>query len=152
MLRCEIPDPAIGFVGEPVHTDAGPLLALRDAGIVPVMSSIGCVPGDSEDQLVNVNADTVAATVAAAAGASRLVFLTDIDGVRGADDRVIPELQPDEARRLIADGVATGGMIPKLEACLYAADLGVPAQIVDGRVPGALAGDLAAGTRIVSAH
>ena len=149
LLECDMPDPAMGFVGEPrmVHPEA--VLALRDAGIIPVISPIGFVPGEAQDQLVNVNADTVAGSIAAAVGARRLIFLTDIDGVRGAEGAVVAELTQDAARQLIATGVAAGGMIPKIEACLHAAELGVPAQIVDGRVPGMLSGPLDSGTRIV---
>lgn len=147
LLECEIPDPAMGFVGEPLRAHPGPLIALRSAGIIPVISSVGFVPGDDADQLVNVNADTVAGTVAASLAARKLIFLTDIDGVRGKDDVVIPELSAQAARALIDDGVATGGMIPKIEACLHALELGVPAQIIDGRVPGILAGSLDTGTR-----
>jgi acetylglutamate kinase len=146
-LECDMRDPALGFVGEPreVHPEA--IVALREAGMVPVLSPVGFVPGEDADQLVNVNADTVAGSIAAAVGARKLVFLTDIDGVRRGDGSVIPELTGQQARELIRAGVATGGMIPKIDACLHALELGVPVQIVDGRVPGILAGDLASGTR-----
>lgn len=149
VLKCTIPDPAMGFVGEPAQADATLLDALREAGFTPVISSVGFVEGEEADQLVNVNADTVAGTIGAAVGARKLVFLTDVEGIRGADERVAESLTRTEALRLIDDGVAVGGMIPKIEACLRALELGVPAQVVDGRVPGILAGDLAGGTRFV---
>jgi acetylglutamate kinase len=137
-VECRLADPALGFVGEPVavHTEA--IRALLGAGIVPVLSPIGCVPGESADQLVNVNADTVAGHVAAALGARRVVFLTDVEGVRGAGGEVVKSLTLAGARALIADGTISGGMIPKVEACLLAAGLGVPAQIVDGHQLGIL--------------
>ncbi len=148
-LRCEIAEPQFGFVGEPVSADTTAIEALRKAGIVPVISSVGFVPGDGADQLVNVNADTVAGTIAGALKARLLVFLTDVEGVRGAGDRVRAQLNAAEAQGLIDSGVAAGGMIPKLEACLHAVGLGVPAQIVDGRVPGMLASSLGSGTKII---
>lgn len=138
VLQCRIADPDLGFVGEPVAVNPAPIHALRSAGVVPVIGPIGCVPAPGADQLVNVNADTVAGNIAAALAARRLVFLTDVEGVRGPDGGRIPELSAARARQLIADGTVSGGMIPKVEACLHAIALGVEVQIVDGRVPGAL--------------
>lgn len=151
LLRCRIADPALGLVGEPLEVDPAPIQALLDAGLVPVISSIGCVPSQPADQLVNVNADTVAASIAAAVGARRLVFLTDVEGVRGPDGARIDRLDAARARTLVVDGTISGGMIPKVEACLHAAGLGVEAQIVDGRVPGALRSLDNAGTIIIPA-
>ncbi len=151
VLECRIADPALGFVGEPVKVNPEAVIALRDAGIIPVIGPIGCVPGDAADQLVNINADTVAGNIAAALGARQLVFLTDIDGVRGADARVIPQLTASSARALIADGTISGGMIPKVEACLHAAGLGVPVRIVDGRPAGMLLATEGAGTAFTPA-
>ncbi|MBI2765142.1 MAG: acetylglutamate kinase [Chloroflexi bacterium] len=150
LLECRLAAPELGFVGEPVAVHAAAITALREAGIIPVISSIAYVPGDGADQLVNVNADTVAGVIAASVGASEVVFLTDVDGVRGADGKVIGELGVAEARRLIEDGVVSGGMIPKVEACLHAAELGVPARIVDGRVPHALTRRAGRGTRVTT--
>jgi len=151
LLECRLADPALGFVGEPVAVHAEAALALHGAGIVPVVGPIGFVPsaGFAPDQLVNVNADTVAGNIAAALGAERLVFLTDVEGVRGPDGAVLPTLTGPEAARLIADGTIAGGMIPKVENCLHAARLGVPAQIVDGRRPGALLSREATGTVVL---
>ncbi|HET7737893.1 MAG TPA: acetylglutamate kinase [Tepidiformaceae bacterium] len=146
IIGCRLASPELGFVGDPVMVDATALHALRVAGFVPVVGPIGHVPGTGSDQLVNINADTVAGEVAAAVNARELLFLTDVAGVQGADGEVIPELTLAEARRLIDTGVITGGMIPKVEACVHAALLGVPTRIVDGRMPGALADD-ASGTR-----
>lgn len=149
VLECRLADPALGFVGEPVAVHPQAILALRNAGIIPVIGPIGFVPGDP-DQLVNVNADTVAGNIAAALQAERLVFLTDVEGVRGADGGVIRELSGARAAELIENGTISGGMIPKVENCLHAARLGVPAQIVDGRVPGALLGREASGTTVTA--
>ena len=110
ILECAIADPALGFVGEPrtVHKEA--IVALRSAGIVPVIGPIGFVPGEGADQLVNVNADTVAGSVAAAVGAESVVFLTDVEGVLGADKTVIASMSGAQARALINDGTISGGM------------------------------------------
>ena len=137
-LECERRRPELGFVGSPVAAHAEVVLALRAAGVVPVISPIGYVAGPEADQLVNVNADEAAAWIAQAVNASALVFLTDVDGVRGADGAVRRKLDVDEVAELRAAGVVAGGMIPKTEACLRAAAMGVRSQIVDGRVPGAL--------------
>ena len=145
-LECKLADPALGFVGEPVAVHPEAVLALYAAGIVPVIGPIGFVPGEAADQLVNINADTVAGNIAAAVGASRLVFLTDVEGVRGGDGNVIPSLDEARARSLIADGTIAGGMIPKVEACLHAVSLGVTAQVVDGRNSGMLLASGGAGT------
>jgi acetylglutamate kinase len=150
LLTCRLADPALGFVGEPIAVNAVAIDALRKAGLVPVIAPIGAVPVEgAADQLVNVNADTVAGAIAAAVGGERLIFLTDIDGVRGRDGSIIPQLTAAEAAALIAEGVISGGMIPKVEACLHAAALGVPAQIVDGRLSGALLATAGAGTTVL---
>jgi acetylglutamate kinase len=146
ILECRLAAPELGFVGEPVAVRTQAIDALLAAGIVPVISSIGFVPGTGPDQLVNVNADTIAGEIAAALSAERLLFLTDVDGVRDARGVVIPSLTTEQARALIADGTIAGGMIPKVEACLHALALGVSAQIVDGRKPGAIFGPEGTGT------
>lgn len=148
-LECRIASPELGFVGEPVKVNPEAVLALRAAGIVPVIGPIGCVPGEGADQLVNVNADTVAGNIAAAVGASKLVFLTDIDGVRGPENVVARSLSGSLARSWIESGVIAGGMIPKVEACLHALSLGVTVQIVDGRREHALRRLDGAGTAFI---
>ncbi len=145
-LECRLEDSALGFVGEPVAVHPEAVLALHAARMVPVIGPIGYVPGGNADQLVNVNADTVAGNIAAAVRASRLVFLTDVEGVRGADGAVLPAMDERRARALIADGTIAGGMIPKVEACLHAVSLGVTAQIVDGRNSGMLLATADSGT------
>jgi acetylglutamate kinase len=147
IVSCRPAAAELGFVGEPEKVDASPLLRLREAGLVPVLAPIGCIPGGQADQLVNINADTVAGELAAAVGARELLLLTDVEGVRGESGEVLAELAAGDAETLIATGVISGGMIPKVETCLHAARLGVPARIVDGRTPGALRA--AGGTRIL---
>lgn len=150
ILTCERAEPEFGFVGEPRSADVSAINALREAGIIPVIGPVGYAPGEggAGDQFLNVNADTVAGTIASAAAARALVFLTDVDGVRDATGAVIPSLTAQSASALIADGTASGGMIPKLEACLHAVSLGVPARIVDGRVPHILRSGLESGTLV----
>jgi acetylglutamate kinase len=113
---------------------------------------VACVAGDRQGNIYNVNADQMAVACAAAFGAARIVFLTDVEGVRDAEGRVRPALSAEESRRLIADGVATGGMQAKLEAALAALEGGVPeVRIAPGAAPGVLSRLLAGeeiGTRI----
>jgi acetylglutamate kinase len=126
----------LGFVGEPERIDAGVLATFRQSDITPVIAPVGV---GAEGETYNINADTVAGAVAAAVKARRFLLLTDVPGVLDADKRLIPELSAAEARRLIADGTISGGMIPKVETCLDAVEGGVQAAvIVDGRVPHAI--------------
>ncbi len=160
-LECEMRRPELGYVGTPVAAHPEAVLALRDAGFTPVVSPVGFVPPDDGedgddgadgdqldqlDQLVNVNADEAAGWIARAVDARELVFLTDVEGVRGADGAVIPELDAGAVRDLRERGVIAGGMIPKTDACLLAAALGVPSRIIDGRASGALLDRDARGT------
>ena len=126
----------LGFVGEPERIEAGVLATFRQSDITPVIAPVGV---GASGETYNINADTVAGAVAAAVKARRFLLLTDVPGVLDADKRLIPELSAAEARRLIADGTISGGMIPKVETCLDAVEGGVDAAvIVDGRVPHAI--------------
>jgi acetylglutamate kinase len=132
-IRTEID---LGFVGEPQHIAENVLATFKQSDIIPVIAPIGVGAGG---ETYNINADTVAGAVAAAVKATRLLLLTDVAGVLDADDKLIPELTAATARRLIAEGVINGGMIPKIETCVEAVDSGVEAAvIVDGRVPHAI--------------
>src|SRR5579862_510452 len=126
----------LGFVGEPERIETAVLAALRRADIIPVIAPVGI--GD-DGETYNINSDTVAGAVAAAVKAKRFLLLTDVPGVLDAEKRLIPELTAGEARRLIADGTISGGMIPKVETCLEAIEGGAEgAVILDGRVPHAI--------------
>lgn len=151
LVRCTVPWPELGHVGEPAEVDPRPLTTLLDAGYVPVVGPVCVAPGDPSPQLVNVNADHVATSIAAALNASELVYLTDVPGVRGGDEAIIPSLTADDARRLIEAGIIAGGMIPKVESCLHAVERGVTARILDARQPGTLTSP-SAGTRVVPAE
>jgi acetylglutamate kinase len=88
----------------------------------------------ADGQTYNINADTAAGAIASALNAKKLIMLTDVEGVLDADGRLLPRFSADEARRLMASGIITGGMIPKLETCLSALEAGVEAaHILDGR-------------------
>lgn len=130
-------DSRLGYVGEVTDVDVAPLNTLLDAGLMPVLAPVGFWK-DEPARLMNVNADTVAGEVAAAAGASQLIFLTDVAHVRDGNGEAIPSLVPGAVEDLIASGVASGGMIPKLRAGARAAGAGVPCHIVDGRESHAL--------------
>jgi acetylglutamate kinase len=126
----------LGFVGEPDRVDVGVLDGFRKAKMIPVIAPVGA--GENGESF-NINADTVAGAVAAAVKAARFLLLTDVPGVLDADKNLISELSAADARRLIADGTISGGMIPKVETCLDAVSGGAEAAVVlDGRVPHAL--------------
>jgi acetylglutamate kinase len=126
----------LGFVGEPSRINTSLLEAFRNTDIIPVIAPIGV--GEA-GQTYNINADTAAGAIGGALRARKLLMLTDVRGVLDAEGRCLPTLTADEARRLIADGVVNGGMIPKLETCLDAVARGVEAAVIlDGRVPHAI--------------
>lgn len=123
----------LGFVGEPAHVDARVIHALTGGGLVPVIAPVGV---DEHGQTYNINADTVAAAIAGALNAERLLMLTDVAGVLDVDKNLIPSMTLTDVEARIADGTITGGMIPKVECCVDAVRQGVKgAVILDGRVP-----------------
>jgi acetylglutamate kinase len=125
----------LGFVGDVVQVNPQPIEALLDQGRIPVVASIGL---GYDGQAYNVNADSVAAELAVALRATKLMLLTDVDGVRDADGSLISELDAERAQRLIATGVIKGGMIPKVMAATRALDGTEAVHIIDGRVPHSL--------------
>jgi acetylglutamate kinase len=126
----------LGFVGEPGFVDTRVIHALTGAGLIPVIAPVGT---GEDGETYNINADTAAGAIAGALKARRLLLLTDVPGVLDKSKKLIPELSIKDARRLIADGTISGGMIPKVETCMDAVTQGVKgATILDGRVPHAL--------------
>ncbi len=126
----------LGYVGEPHQINSEILESFEDSDVIPVVAPIGV---GKNGETYNINADTAAGAIAGAVGASRLFLLTDVAGVLDKDRVLIPQLTASQARRLIADGTISGGMIPKIETCLEAVDQGVEAAVIlDGRVPHAL--------------
>jgi acetylglutamate kinase len=123
----------LGFVGEPHKINPELLYALRETRTIPVIAPVGF---GEDGETYNINADSVAGAVAGALRAAKLVLLTDVAGILDRDKNLIPTLTVKELRTLLAEGVISGGMIPKVETCLYALEVGVQAvHILDGRIP-----------------
>ena len=122
----------LGFVGEPDQVDLKVLNEILGRELIPVLAPVAT---SAEGGTFNVNADTFAGAIAGALKAKRLLLLTDVPGVLDKSGKLIPELSVDDARRLIADGTISGGMIPKVETCMYALDAGVEGVVIlDGKV------------------
>ena len=136
LIRAEVRNPELGFVGDVVDVNPAILQRLLGEEMIPVVSSIG---SDETGQAYNINADTVAGHLAAAAGAEKLIMLTDVEGLRKDPDdaaSLIRRTTADELRPLVGTPTVSGGMIPKVEACLTAVDGGVAsAHMINGTVP-----------------
>ncbi len=130
MLRAEREDAGLGLVGRVSMVDSSLLEELLAALRVPVVAPAAL---DTDGTVLNVNGDTAAGAIAAAVAARLLAFVTNVPGVRGKDGRVIASLDRDRAKALVDDGTIEGGMLPKVEACLVAAQAGCRAAIVSGR-------------------
>ena len=140
----------LGYVGEPDKVDTTVLTQILGRELIPVLAPVAAAANGGT---FNVNADTFAGAIAGALKAKRLLLLTDVPGVLDKSKSLIKELSVDEARRLIADGTISGGMIPKVETCIEALDNGVEGVVIlDGKVPHAvlleLFTELGAGTLI----
>jgi acetylglutamate kinase len=126
----------IGLVGEVTGVNAAPIRLLEDNGYIPVIAPVGIGAGG---ETYNINADIVAGEVAAAVGAEKLIHLTDVQGIKGVDGRLVSTLYRKDAERLMQEGVIDGGMLPKVESSLRALEGGTAkAHIIDGRVPHAI--------------
>jgi acetylglutamate kinase len=126
----------LGFVGEPVEVDRTLIDLLARSEMIPVIAPVA--PG-RDGETYNINADTFAGAIAGALAATRLLFLTDVPGVLDKNGKLIDALTVAEAKRLIADGTISGGMIPKVETCIEAVRRGVEGVvIVDGKTPHAV--------------
>lgn len=136
LIRASARDPELGFVGDVDVVNPTILNGLIAEGFIPVVATIGV---DAQGQAYNINADTVAGAIAEALGAEKLVYLTDIEGLRRVVDdpgSIIRQTTCDELDALMADGTIAGGMIPKVESCVHAVRGGVRrAHILDGRIP-----------------
>ncbi len=139
LIEAKVKDERLGFVGEITNVNVQPILDLIEKEYIPVVSTVGC---DSEGNVYNINADTAASYIAGAMKAERLITMTDIPGILrdvNDPDSIIKRVTTEEARQLFADGVISGGMIPKVECCIEAIEKGVRrVTILDGRVPHAL--------------
>ena len=126
----------LGFVGEPDKVDVTVLNQILGRDLIPVLAPVAT---SADGGTYNVNADTFAGAIAGALKAKRLLLLTDVPGVLDKSKNLIKELSADDARRLIADGTISGGMIPKVETCIYALEAGVEGVVIlDGKVPHAV--------------
>jgi acetylglutamate kinase len=136
VTRRTLPDRDLGRVGRVRGVDPAPIAAVAEAGYVPVIAPIGV---DDDGVTHNVNADEAAGAIAQALGASKLILLTDVEGVLDAGGTLVPQLTVAEARKNIVEGTIRGGMIPKIECCIGALESGVGrAHIVDGRISHAI--------------
>jgi acetylglutamate kinase len=140
----------LGFVGEPEKVDITVLNQILGRELIPVLAPVAAA---ADGGTFNVNADTFAGAIAGALKAKRFLLLTDVPGVLDKSNKLIKQLSVDEARRRIADGTISGGMIPKVETCIDALDRGVEGVVIlDGKVPHAvlleLFTELGAGTLI----
>ena len=131
-IRAARYDERLGFVGRVTDVEADFFTSLIDAGVIPVVAPIGL---EAPAQPLNINADTVAGELARALRAERLLFMTDVDGLLDADGQLIASLDAVRAGELRENGVLTGGMIPKVDACLRAAETGTEAFIATGTRP-----------------
>jgi len=126
----------LGFVGEPSRVNPHILEDLKDSDIIPVIAPIGI---GKNGETFNINADTAAGAIAPAVGATRLLMMTDVAGVLDKQGNLIPELTLAECKKLIKDGTIKGGMIPKIETCMFAVEGQVDAAVImDGTVPHSL--------------
>lgn len=122
----------IGLVGEVTQVDPHIIISLEKEGFVPVISPVGVGP---KGETLNINADYVAASVASALKAEKLILLTDVPGIIDKKDRIISTLKKQQIKKLVDDGTISGGMIPKVQACIKAIEGGVSkTHIIDGRV------------------
>ncbi len=135
LIRAEVRDPQLGFVGDVTAVNPELLYGMFENEFIPVIATIG---SDDTGQAYNINADTVAGAIAEALGAEKLVYLTDIEGLRRYVDEpasLIRQTTADELEVLVDQGVITGGMIPKVASCIHAVRNGVKnAHILDGRI------------------
>ena len=136
LLQASTREAKLDYVGTVDRVDIGPVMALLEAGYIPVVSPVGlnCSANRTDEPpFLNINGDTAAGEIAAALSAANLIFLTDVDGVRDESGNVISILDVGKARRMLDSGVVSGGMIPKIKAALTAVGGGVCCNIVDGR-------------------
>ncbi|MBQ7906569.1 MAG: acetylglutamate kinase [Clostridia bacterium] len=136
MIKAEVKDPRLGFVGKITEVDVTPIMDLLEKGYIPVVSTVAC---DDEGNVYNINADTAAAYIAGGLQAERLFTMTDIEGIlrdKNDPNSLIPCIDIKGAEELFNTGVISGGMIPKVECCIEAIHKGVKKVVIlDGRVP-----------------
>ena len=139
MIEARMKDERLGYVGEITQVNVQPILDVIEKNYIPVVSTVGC---DREGNVYNINADTAAARIAGELRAESLISMTDISGIlrdRNDPSTLIPEIRVSEAPALIAQGIISGGMLPKVECCINAISWGVrKVFIIDGTIPHAI--------------
>ena len=139
MIEARMKDERLGYVGEITRVNVQPILDVIEKNYIPVVSTVGC---DREGNVYNINADTAAARIAGELRAESLISMTDISGIlrdRNDPSTLIPEIKVSEAPALIAQGIISGGMLPKVECCINAISWGVrKVFIIDGTIPHAI--------------
>ena len=155
LIESKVKDRDMGYVGSVEKVNADLLKALLDDGFVTVVSPVSLYsldrPADAPG-IINVNSDPVAGHIAAALGAKRLVFLTDVAGVKDKSGKLISLLSARQAEAMLASGEISGGMIPKVNACLQALNAGSVARIIDGRKSHALLQEIDGGEGGTTIH
>ena len=145
IIEGRMKDEEKGYVGEITGVNTTLLKTLIEAGFIPVIAPIGLnssAGSTSTPSTLNFNADTVAGEISVAIAAERLIFLTDVAGIIDRSGKLIPRLSPAEAEAMVASGMASGGMIPKINACLRALSCNSAACIIDGMQPHALLNEI----------
>jgi acetylglutamate kinase len=145
LIESKVKDAGTSYVGSVEKVNIGLLKALLDGGFIPVVSPISLFSIDrtaGSPAVLNVNGDPIAGDIAAALGAPRLVFLTDVPGINDNSGKVIPRLSISRAEAMVASGEISGGMIPKIEACRRALKASSVTRIIDGRKPHALLSEM----------
>lgn len=148
LVESKVKDATMGYVGSVEKVNTALLEALLKAGFVPVISPISLYSIDrpaGAPTIINVNGDPVAGDIAAALKAQRLVFLTDVAGINDKSGKMIARLSARQAEAMIATGEISGGMVPKVNACLRALKAGSVTLIIDGRKPHALLREIEVG-------
>ena len=139
MIEARMKDERLGYVGEITRVNVQQILDVIEKNYIPVVSTVGC---DREGNVYNINADTAAARIAGELRAESLISMTDISGIlrdRNDPSTLIPEIRVSEAPALIAQGIISGGMLPKVECCINAISWGVrKVFIIDGTIPHAI--------------
>lgn len=150
MVKATINNPELGYVGSVNSINTNAINSALNSNYIPIIAPVGLdetkKPGD-DGALLNINADTVAGNISAALKAERMIFLTDVEGIMDSSKRLLPRITRRQADSLVRSNIISGGMLPKIEACISALDGGAVSQIIDGRKPGALK-EAAAGEKL----
>jgi acetylglutamate kinase len=141
MVKASITNPDLGYVGSVNSIDTNAINSALNSNYIPIIAPVGFDESKKSGELgalLNINADTVAGYISASLKAERMIFLTDVEGVMDSSKRLLPRITRRQAHSLIRSNIISGGMLPKIEACISALDGGAVSQIIDGRKPGAL--------------